>query len=168
MHFLNTILLLEIAEVALVCQSKPRVLDYIVWIINAMYTDGFEPDYLDANTAEDNTVPLSENDADMKELEVQNSKPKVQLKKQENILKLDRLRKNVNSEVLAKVGESAYSFLYLSRPSDSIILSFSLIATCCDVDAKERALANQWLDTWDDNTTQYETLKKKGKDIGTV
>ena len=32
----------EISDIALVCQSLPRILEYIIWIINCMYCDGVE------------------------------------------------------------------------------------------------------------------------------
>jgi hypothetical protein len=31
----------EVSEVATVCQSMPRVLDYYMWIVDALYRDGF-------------------------------------------------------------------------------------------------------------------------------
>lgn len=31
----------EISEIAMVCQGLPRILDYIIWIFDKMYLDGF-------------------------------------------------------------------------------------------------------------------------------
>lgn len=47
---------LEIAEIGQVCQSMPQVLEYILWIINCMYRDGFNTGGEDANDL-DSVIP---------------------------------------------------------------------------------------------------------------
>jgi hypothetical protein len=55
----------EICDVALVCQGLPRVLEYVIWIVNAMYSEGFgeeeeiDDNVLVLNSADDYSMILS-------------------------------------------------------------------------------------------------------------
>lgn len=49
----------EIGDIALVCQGMPRVLEYIAWIINSMYSDGFGIEEIEDEKSDANTMILS-------------------------------------------------------------------------------------------------------------
>ena len=51
-------LLEEICDVALVCQGIPRVLEYVIWIVNCMYSEGFGEE----EEADDNVLVNNAND----------------------------------------------------------------------------------------------------------
>jgi hypothetical protein len=48
----------EICDVALVCQGLPRVLEYVIWIANAMYSEGFGEE----EEVDDNVLVLNSTD----------------------------------------------------------------------------------------------------------
>lgn len=77
----------------------------------------------------------------------------------------NQIKKAANQLLVNVLGLFEFEARYVQRPADDIVMGAAMISMHTELDNRERAMAQRWLDTWDDNSRGYKTLRKKGMDL---
>lgn len=81
------------------------------------------------------------------------------------IVPSNQIRKAANQLLVNTLGMFEFEQRYVQRPADDVVMAVAMVSAHTELESRERAMAQRWLDTWDDNSRDYKTLKRKGTDL---
>jgi hypothetical protein len=81
------------------------------------------------------------------------------------IVPSNQIKKAANQLLINALGLFEFEARYVQRPTDDIVIAVAMISMHTELDSRERSMAQRWLDTWDDNSREYKTLRRKGMDL---
>lgn len=137
----------EVAEVALVCQGLPRVLEYVVWIIDKICR---------SNEGEDDSRGLAD---DWEELACSGLTRAVNQRYPMDGVAGAKIKGRLSIRDLSSQSHGQSQ----SGPwKESLVLAMSLASGHAMVNDKDRITANGWLQKWDDGSRNYRLVCAKG------
>lgn len=77
----------------------------------------------------------------------------------------NQIRKAANQLLVNALGLFEFEARYVQRPADDIVIAVAMVAAHIELESRERAMAQRWLDTWDDNSREFKALRRKGVDL---